>query len=316
MGISFDSLGFDQDWLVVDTELIRRGVVLPACVQQICDPERPVTFVPGHARYRRWEFQLQPGETREDMVLPDRVWQLLSPWITPNDARLVRSVVYRFHATVASAMRAGSVFLAGDSAHQMPPFLGQGLCSGVRDAANLAWKFEMVAAGLAGDALLDTYDEERRPHSTAVVAHAADTGRLIDQLSGRTEASTTIDAAYGGGRPFPSLTGGVLAGTHALVGHQLPQIRIGDELVDAFLGRGFALVTSGGAAVPADLRAAWEAIGARVVVVTNTELSTMFVPDAGVVVVRPDRYVAAVASSADELRVLTATLFTTMALTE
>jgi 3-(3-hydroxy-phenyl)propionate hydroxylase len=286
--------------------------MLPACVQQICDPARPATFVPGHARYRRWEFQLQPGESRDDMVMPDRVWQLLSPWLTPNDARLVRSVVYRFHATVASSMRHRSMFLAGDAAHQTPPFLGQGLCAGIRDAANLSWKLDMVASGAAGEGLLDTYDSERRPHSKALVAHAADTGRLIDQLSGRTEGGTTIESAYGGGRPFPNLVDGVLAGTHFMVGHQAPQARVDDQLSDGLLGNGFALLARTAAAIPDDVRTAWQSIGSRVVLMSDAALTKMFVPEDGVMIVRPDRYVAAVASTPDELRELTTALFQRM----
>ena len=152
------------------------------------------------------------------MTDPDTVWRLLTPWLSPDEAHIVRAVVYRFHATVASTMRSGRIFLAGDAAHQMPPFLGQGLCSGVRDAANLSWKFASVKAGVAGEALLDTYDAERRPHAAGVVAHAADTGRTIDQLSGRGDTGADLENAYGGQRPFPHLTAGFVAGDHPFTG--------------------------------------------------------------------------------------------------
>ena len=185
LGIRFDSQGFDQEWMVVDVRL-HDGCepTLPTMVQQICDPASPTTFVPGHARYRRWEFQLQDGETRDEMAEPARVWQLLSPWLTPDDASIVRAVVYRFHGTVASAMRSGRVFIAGDAAHQMPPFMGQGLCSGIRDAVNLAWKLDLVSSGRAGERLLDTYEEERRPHAAGVVG-ARDRHRSSDRPVGR-----------------------------------------------------------------------------------------------------------------------------------
>ncbi len=142
LGIAFESQGFDQEWLVVDVRL-RDGAdpQLSTLVQQWCDPARPVTFVPGHDRYRRWEFQLQPGETREEMVAEERVWQLLGPWLTSADAVIVRAVVYRFHATVAERMRAGRVFLAGDAAHQTPPFLGQGLCALGPKLGPINWQF-------------------------------------------------------------------------------------------------------------------------------------------------------------------------------
>lgn len=295
LGVPFESLGFDQDWLVVDVRL-RDGAepILPTLVQQICDPARPSTYVPGHDRYRRWEFQLQEGESRESMTDPGRVWSLLAPWISEDEAELVRAVVYRFHATVAASMRVGRVFLVGDAAHQMPPFLGQGLCTGIRDVANLSWKLQMVEAGLAADALLDTYDAERRPHATAVVAHAADMGRLIDHLAGRADGQDDLTAAYGGQRPFPRLEHGLLVAGHPLVGHRVPDITLDDgRRFDSAVGGGFAVV------VPAERRsdpqaiARWQSLGAAVVAGS--------VPFAeGTVVVRPDRAIAAVSTTDEE----------------
>ena len=106
----------------------------------MCDPARLATFVPSHGRHRRWEFRLDDGR-----AVPD-VWQLLRPWgVTAGDAELVRAVPYRFHAARRRALaRRRDVLLAGDAAHQMPPFMGQGMCSGIRDAANLAWKLAEV----------------------------------------------------------------------------------------------------------------------------------------------------------------------------
>lgn len=294
LGIQFESQGFDQDWLVVDVRLRDgRDPELPVLVQQICDPARPSTFVPGHDRYRRWEFQLQHGEQRDEMVEPARVWALLAPWLGPDDATIVRAVVYRFHATVASAMRAGRVFIAGDAAHQMPPFLGQGLCSGVRDAVNLAWKLEMVDRGRAGDRLLDTYDHERRPHAAGVVAHAVDTGRLIDQLAGRGGEQAGLESAYGGQRPFPHLEHGVRTGDHPMTGRQVPDIALPDGgHLDAVAG-GFAVVVPRSTAAIGTTLDAWRGLGATVV-----EGAVPFAD--GVVVVRPDRYIASVSTSADE----------------
>jgi 3-(3-hydroxy-phenyl)propionate hydroxylase len=298
LGIAFEDQGFDQEWLVVDIEL-RDGVDdrLPVFVQQICDPQRPVTFVPGHRRYRRWEFQLQPGETRDEMLDPVRVWELLAPWVGPDEARLVRSAVYRFHALVAARLRAGRVLIAGDAGHQMPPFLGQGLCAGVRDAVNLAWKVALVQRGVADPVFLDTYDAERRPHAAGVVAHAVDTGRLIDQLAGRTSAGVDLDSAYGGQRPFPHLTAGFVTGAHPFVGRQVPNPRLPDGArLDDVLGDGFAVVLP--AATASEFEGAaldrWRTLGAVVVEAPVSPIAG----SAGAIVVRPDRYIAAVADDA------------------
>jgi 3-(3-hydroxy-phenyl)propionate hydroxylase len=302
LGIAFVDQGFDQGWLVVDVRLTRPVPTLPAFVQQICDPERPTTYVVGHADYRRWEFQLQAGETREELSDPARVWELLGRWLSPDDAELVRAVVYRFHATVADRMRAGRVFLAGDAGHQMPPFLGQGLCSGVRDAMNLAWKLDLVERGLADDALLDSYDEERRPHAAAVAAHAVATGRLIDQLSGRSDAGVALDAAYGGDRPFPHLSGGVLVGDHPAVGRQVPQPRIDDRRLDELIGDRFGVLVDD-PSIAEPVADEWAELGT--IVRVDPQLMPFTLPVGGAVIVRPDRYTAAVAHDRDELAAVT-----------
>ncbi len=298
LGITFVDQGFDQDWLVLDVRLRRPVPSLPHVVQQVCDPDRPTTYVVGHGDYRRWEFQLQPGETREEMVEPARVWELLEGWLTPDDADLVRVVVYRFHATVADSMRSGRIFLAGDAAHQMPPFLGQGLCAGVRDAANLAWKLRLVADGFAGDPFLDTYSDERLPHAAGVVAHAVDAGRLIDELSGRAPAATGLDAAYGGSRPFPILTHGMLFGDHPAVGRQFPQPTVDGQRLDDLLGSGFALVVDD-RSILEGVEPQWTNLAT--VVEVPASLLPLTLPPGGAVIVRPDRYVAAVAHDATEL---------------
>lgn len=304
LGIRFDSQGFDQEWMVVDVRLYDgREPELPPLVQQICDPARPSTFVPGHERFRRWEFQLQEGETRDEMVDPARVWQLLAPWLTATDASIVRAVVYRFHGTVASALRVGRVFIAGDAAHQMPPFLGQGLCSGIRDAVNLAWKLELASSGRGGERLLDTYDEERRPHAAGVVAHAIDTGRLIDQLAGRGGEQADLESAYGGQRAFPHLEHGMRAGDHLLTGRQASNITLTDgRQLDTAAGDGFAIIVPSpegpGSSAALD---EWRARGATIV-----EGSMPFAD--GIVVVRPDRSIASVSTTAEEFTEHTALL--------
>ncbi len=305
LGLAFLDQGYDQDWLVLDVRLRRPVPSLPRFVQQVCDPFRPTTYVVGHADYRRWEFQLQPGETTDEMVDPARVWQLLDGWLTRDDADLIRAVVYRFHATVADAMRSGRIFIAGDAAHQMPPFLGQGLCSGIRDAANLAWKLRLVADGLAADRLLDTYGDERLPHAAGVVEHAVDTGRLIDELSGRAPQQTGLDAAYGGSRPFPILRHGMLFGDHPSVGRQLPQPTIDGRPLDELLSTGFAIVVDD-TCILTDLDERWGDL-ARIVEVPVGSIP-MTLPPGGAVIVRPDRYVAAIAHDADELAAASAAL--------
>jgi 3-(3-hydroxy-phenyl)propionate hydroxylase len=253
----------------------------------------------------RWEFQLRDGESKEEMEQHDRVFELLAPWLTPADADLIRAVVYRFHALIAATFRRGRVFIAGDAAHQTPPFMGQGLCSGVRDVANLVWKIHHVTRGLMGDPLLDTYTDERRPMTLAAVEHSVKTGQLIDAYAemerGGPPPSAELQAyAYGGSAQLPDLSTGLLARSDSeWIGRHLPQCDvIAGERSGAFadvVGPRWALVSmhdDARATMDVATRQAWEKLGATFVVVPEpigAMLGLLRAHDT--VVVRPDRVI-------------------------
>jgi flavoprotein hydroxylase len=179
VGATITDLGFFFDWLIVDILPHEPKVWAPLNVQ-ICDPARPTTLVSGGRGRRRWEFMRLPGESTEELDNEATAWRLLQPWgVTPANATLERHAVYRFQARWVDTWRAGRVLLAGDAAHQMPPFAGQGMCSGLRDAANLAWKLDLVLADKASPALLDTYATERVPHVRAVIDFSMGLGKVI-----------------------------------------------------------------------------------------------------------------------------------------
>lgn len=180
-GIDLDDEGFDESWLVTDV-VLREPVELPDVVLQICDPARPTTFVPMPGARRRWEFMLLPGEDPEAMAEEASVLRLLAPWLPAGKAIVERARVYTFHGLTATRWRDGRVLLAGDAAHQMPPFLGQGMCSGLRDAANLAWKLGMVLTGTSSDDLLDSYATERSAHVRAITRAAVAFGGIVCTL--------------------------------------------------------------------------------------------------------------------------------------
>lgn len=181
LDIPLEDLGFDEWWMVVDTR-ITRPVDLPPRSIQYCWPERPATFVPGPGNLRRWEIKLLPGERPEEFGRHENVVQQISRFADPSCFEIWRSAVYRFHALLAERWRQGRVFLLGDACHQTPPFLGQGLCAGIRDAGNLAWKLELNLRHGAPDALLDSYEQERKPHVRALVAAAKNFGHIIGEL--------------------------------------------------------------------------------------------------------------------------------------
>ena len=178
-GIELDDMGFDEPWLVIDT-VLKNGVTRLSTVGlQHCDPKRPVTSMPMAPGRHRFEIMLLPGEKPEDVLPDEAIAAMIAPYADASALDVERRAVYRFHALIAKKWRAGPVILAGDAAHQMPPFLGQGLCSGTRDAANLAWKIEAVLRGHAGGALLDSYQAEREPHVRMITEMAVAMGRVV-----------------------------------------------------------------------------------------------------------------------------------------
>ena len=177
-GLTLEDLEFDEPWLVIDMRVLPEAQ-LPDATVQFCDPARPTTFVHGPFDMRRWEIMLLPGEVPADMIREERIWELLAPWLTPDQGTIWRAATYRFHALVGTQWRRGRVFIAGDAAHQTPPFMAQGLNQGFKDVQNLAWKLAEVILHDGNPALLDSYDEERRPNARAVIELTKTLGRLI-----------------------------------------------------------------------------------------------------------------------------------------
>ncbi|HET7103911.1 MAG TPA: bifunctional 3-(3-hydroxy-phenyl)propionate/3-hydroxycinnamic acid hydroxylase [Terracidiphilus sp.] len=180
LNIALEDLGFDEPWLVVDLMVNDEAIArLPSVCAQYCEPARPCTYIIGPGNHRRWEIMLNDGEDPRQMESNQRVGQLLSRWLQPSDARIWRAGSYRFHALVAQHWRSGHVFLAGDAAHQQPPFIGQGMCQGVRDVTNLCWKLIAVLRSEAGSALLDTYEQERKQHVRVLTERIKEIGTAI-----------------------------------------------------------------------------------------------------------------------------------------
>ena len=176
---------------------------LPQNSAQFCDPARPASYIVGPGNHRRWEIMLLPGEDPLQMAQPDAVWPLLSKWLTPEDGELWRAAAYRFHALVADDWRRGRVFIAGDAAHQQPPFIGQGMCQGLRDVANLLWKLDRVMRGQSSPRLLDSYTVERKRHVRTLTGKIKAIGQTICERDPQAahERDASILAA-GNGQPL------------------------------------------------------------------------------------------------------------------
>lgn len=182
MNGGIEDLAFDEWWIVVDAWL-RGHAELPERCVQYCRPSRPGTYIVGPNALRRWEIKMLPGEVPDQFDNESAIRKVLAEFTDPEALDLHRTAIYRFHALVAKQWRFGRVFLMGDAAHQMPPFLGQGLCAAIRDTINLAWKLDAVERLGASPALLDTYGAERTPHVRTVVSHAKSFGLIIGELN-------------------------------------------------------------------------------------------------------------------------------------
>jgi 2-polyprenyl-6-methoxyphenol hydroxylase-like FAD-dependent oxidoreductase len=345
LGTGLTDLGFFYDWLILDVVPHDQEREWKPFNLQICDPARPTTVVSGGPGRRRWEFMRLPDETIEELNTEQTAWRLLAPWqLTPGNADLERHTVYTFQARWADEWRRGRVLIAGDAAHLMPPFAGQGMCSGIRDSANLAWKLDLVLSGRAGDALLDTYTTERSAHIQNAIGMSVELGNVICLTDPAAVAARDEVMLKAEGRPEvalppippPVLGPGVLSvaadGTGAGIAGQLsPQGRVRSAvgvtgLFDQVVGIGF--VVAGGPDVSFgfndSVRACLARLGAHVVrfVPPGTEpgagedgtevlvdVDGVYLPwlrAAGyeAVVIRPDYYVFGGAASASGLPAL------------
>ena len=181
LGIEWEGSTYEQRWLIAD--LIGRTSPFRH-TRTYCDPQRPAIRLPGPQSTVRYEFMLKPGETPES-VLPDSQVRAMIAQREPSDVNLtiLRKVVYTFHARIAKQWRVDRALIAGDAAHLTPPFAGQGMNSGVRDASNLAWKLAAVVHGQASESLLNTYAQERASHAWSLIQMALRIGIYMQPQS-------------------------------------------------------------------------------------------------------------------------------------
>ena len=161
MKTKMDNLGFTQKWAVVDLILKKKKNNLPDRTIQYSNPKQPATYCRNVGRRRRWEFAIKKNHSDKKVLSDNYIWNFLKPWLNKSEAIIERKTIYTFESAIARKWRKGRVFIAGDAAHLMPPFMGQGMCAGIRDASNLAWKIANCIRNKFDDKLLNTYQSER-----------------------------------------------------------------------------------------------------------------------------------------------------------
>jgi 3-(3-hydroxy-phenyl)propionate hydroxylase len=330
LGVGYAGRTYTERWVVIDTKVIREWDGHDR-LRFHCNPARPTVDCPTPLGHHRWEYPARANEDEAKLVTDEAVWEVLrEQGITEDHVKILRAVIYSHHVRVADRWRAGRIFLAGDAAHAMPPWIGQGMSAGVRDAANLCWKLAAVVRGQAPDALLDSYQIERKPHVTEVTRRAVRTGRLITErrkslawirnhllrnlmrlpgVPAIAEKLIWIPDAH-----YPD--GFFATDAHAAVGWQLPQPWVtdatGEKLrLDDVVGGRWAVLHFG--APPAGAEQ-WERLGAVFLTIANREPTVGAIRDDDAtltrwlrskkviaIVVRPDGFVFAAAAAGGRL---------------
>jgi len=292
-------LGFRERWLVVDMKLNQKMPQLGDHTIQYCDSEQPMTYCRNPGMRRRWEMALPDELSDQDAIDEKRIWGKLAQWLTPSVATMERKAIYTFRSAVAKRWRHGRLFIAGDAAHLTPPFMGQGMCAGIRDAANIAWKLAAVVNQSMPHSLLDTYQPERDPHVRQYINTAVKLGELINSVNPDTAGELSSSA---GKSVMASLSPTIgIAFTEWLnlsasadCGRLFTQPRLSNnKLLDDAVGYQYALITE-------------EIVQSLPIPVIpasqHSELAEALNHfSALAVLIRPDRYIAAVAHDNAEL---------------
>ena len=312
LGSPMQDLGLHQAWLVFDALLKDNAPALPDHTVQHCDPARPMTYCNVTGNRRRWEIMMLPDDDPAEIVKPENLWPLVSRWVQPDNADIERATIYTFHSVIAQGWRTGRLMIAGDAAHQTPPFLGQGMCAALRDASNLAWKLQAVLTGMAYDDLLDTYESERAPHVQAFIELAVRLGDIIQTTD--IEAAKARDAKFRQGQPeifqFPApvLGHGMVAEGLAPVGQTFPQPQLDNgQWLDEVIGNHFAVIALPEVLqeVSSQTRAQWKQWQVVSQSAQDSSLRAWLEQHCvQAVVVRPDRYILGMASNSAQLDAL------------
>lgn len=333
LGIELTGTTYEEAWVVIDAK-VKRWWPEHGMLTFWADPERPAVDIPTALGHHRWEFPLREGESREEAQSDDFLWRYLATHgVTPEHVEIVRHVIYVHHLRRAETWRRGRVLLLGDAAHMTPPWAGQGMCAGIRDAANVAWKLDAVVRGLAPERLLDTYQPEREPH----VHEMQQVARFLGWLIGARNPllARGRDTFFGALHRLPGIRGwvremrfrrkprleeGFLAGPAArsnAVGRLMPQPRVAttegaERALDDLIGLRFAILglrSDPRQTLPPATVAAWEQFEPRWLTVRGAEeqvtgpaevadldgslVALLERAGGGYLVVRPDRYVYA-----------------------
>ena len=307
LDIRQQDLNYNRDWVVVDVKLKGENR-LDNKALQVCDPNRICTYIPSHLPFRRWEFIINEGEDKRDFMKDKKIQDLINRWLEPSEYEIIRKAVYQFHSVIAKHFHKGNSFLIGDAAHQNPPFMGEGMMSGYRDAMNLCWKIALTIRCNLKNNLIETYQEERKPHAQFVVENSAGIGELMEayaKADDPSEVPEELVAKGYGSFVLPNLDNGLFYGGKAndsmMAGQLFPQpvIYKNNKVInrhDEILGKGFALISKNQIEINNQDKDFLEKIGCAFVTLEEHYINQNHwiekIMELGeVFIVRPDKYI-------------------------
>ena len=291
MGTELDNLGFTQKWVVVDLILKKKKDELPDRTIQYSNPKRPATYCRNVGKRRRWEFAIHDDEDEQEILSDNYIWNFLKPWLSPKEAHLERKTIYTFQSAIASKWRKGRIFIAGDAAHLMPPFMGQGMCAGIRDVSNLAWKISLCIKNKHNEKFLDTYQTERFSNAREYIettmrmgefVNAIGSDKITDNISSKPDGTKKMESIK------PKLGFGLGDKTDRNRGKIFPQLKMknGKTLDDKFSTLPLVLLSS-------ELKK--QKSKSKIPIITEKEVvglsNVLKSYDAKAIVVRPDRFI-------------------------
>lgn len=242
IGTTYTDLKLHTQWLVVDFIVNADAEDLGDYSIQFCDPKRPMSYIKGTGQRRRWEIMVMPEDDLSHLTQADTIWSLLADYIAPTQAKIERAAIYTFHALLANQWVQDRLIIAGDAAHQTPPFMGQGMAAGIRDAANLAWKLQQVIHHQQDRALIQSYFSERHAHVAEFIQGAVKFGKIIQNYCAGTEYQAQAASLKNFVTPVPQLGVGFYQQHHPHTGFISPQFVIDNQqLSDDLVGYKFAL---------------------------------------------------------------------------
>lgn len=306
IGTTFEDLNLHSRWLVVDFVTKNNVNDLGDYSIQYCDPQRPMSYIKGTGCRLRWEIMVMPEDDVQNLTRPETIWDLLKDHIQSENAEIERAAVYTFHALLAKQWQKNRLIIAGDAAHQTPPFMGQGMAAGIRDAANLAWKLKALIHDEHAFKLAESYHSERTSHVKEFIQGAVNFGKIIQNYCSDHEYQQQVSQLKNFITPTPKLGAGFIQSSDESNGQIAPQFILDEKILsDDVVGYQFSLFFLPECLAQIEELQLNEIEGLKIVAAQQAEIADwLYQHQAQAILVRPDRYIFGKASAQQSIEQL------------